>query len=57
LAKAVKAVNAGFDSVVIDFSALPFEHNVARTKEAVEAIKAVKPAILAEGRAVPQPMG
>lgn len=34
---------------MIDFSALPFEQNVASTKEAVEAIKAVHPAILAEG--------
>src|SRR5262249_33160536 len=49
LAKAMEAANAGFDAVGIDFSALPFEENVARTKEAVEAIKAVNPAILAEG--------
>jgi fructose-bisphosphate aldolase, class II len=49
LAKAVEAAEAGFDSVVIDFSALPFEENVARTKEAVQAIKAIRPAILAEG--------
>jgi fructose-bisphosphate aldolase class II len=49
LAKAMEAANAGFDSVVIDFSGFPFEKNVARTKEAVQAIKAVNPAILAEG--------
>lgn len=49
LAKAVEAAKAGFDSVVIDFSALPFETNVSRTKETVEAIKAINPAILAEG--------
>ena len=49
LAKAIEAAKAGFDAVVIDFSALPFEENVARTKEAVQAIKAVNPAILAEG--------
>ena len=49
LAKAMEAANAGFDSVGIDFSALPFNENVARTKEAVQAIKAVNPAILAEG--------
>src|SRR5215469_16734287 len=49
LAKAVEAANAGFDSVGIDFSALPFDQNVARTNEAVQAIKAVNPAILAEG--------
>ena len=45
----MEAANAGFDSVVIDFSALPFDENVARTKEAVQAIKAVNPAIIAEG--------
>jgi len=49
LAKAIEAANAGFDSVGIDFSALPFDQNITRTKEAVEAIKAVNPAILAEG--------
>lgn len=49
LTKAVEAARAGFDAVVIDFSALPFEQNVSRTKETVEAIKAINPAILAEG--------
>ena len=49
LTKAMEAANAGFDAVGIDFSALPFEQNVSRTKEAVEAIKAINPAILAEG--------
>ena len=48
-AKAEEAARAGFDSVVIDFSALPFDQNVARTKETVEAIKAINPAIIAEG--------
>ena len=49
LAKAMEAANAGFDAVGIDFSAFPFEENVARTKEAVQAIKTVNSAILAEG--------
>jgi fructose-bisphosphate aldolase, class II len=49
LAKAIEAANAGFDCVGIDFSALPFDQNIARTKEAVQAIKSVNPAILAEG--------
>jgi len=49
LAKALEAAKAGFDCVGIDFSALPFEENVARTKETVQAIRAVNPAILAEG--------
>jgi len=49
LAKAVEAAKAGYDAVVIDFSALPFDQNVSRTQETVEAIKAINPAILAEG--------
>jgi fructose-bisphosphate aldolase class II len=49
LTKGLEAANAGFDSVGIDFSALPFEQNVLRTKEAVEALKAVNPNILVEG--------
>lgn len=49
LAKAVEAARAGFDAVVIDFSALPVDQNVSRTRETVEAIKAINPAILAEG--------
>ena len=49
LAKALEAANAGFDAVGIDFSTLPFDQNVARTEEAVQAVKAVNPAILVEG--------
>ncbi len=49
LQKAMDAANAGFDSVTIDFSALPFDQNVARTKETVQAIKEVNPVICAEG--------
>lgn len=49
LAKAVEAAKAGFDCVTIDFSALPWDRNVASTKETAQAIKAVNPAILAEG--------
>jgi fructose-bisphosphate aldolase class II len=49
LAKAIEAAKAGFDSVGVDFSALPMEQNVSRTKEAVEAIKAINANILAEG--------
>jgi fructose-bisphosphate aldolase class II len=48
-AKAEEAARAGFDAVVIDFSALPFDKNVSSTKETVEAIKAINPAIVAEG--------
>lgn len=49
LAKAVEAVKAGFDSVVTDFSALPFADNIARTREAVEALKAINPSVVVEG--------
>ena len=49
LESAIAAAKAGFDSVVVDFSALPFEQNVSRTKEAVTALKAINPSILVEG--------
>ena len=49
LSKALEAARAGFDAIVFDLSALPFEQNVRQTKEAVEAVKAVNPAILVEG--------
>jgi len=49
LAKAVEAARAGFDAIVFDRSALPFEQNVRQTKEAVESLKAIKPDILVEG--------
>ena len=49
LARAVQAAEAGFDSVVFDRSALPFEENVRETKAAVHALKAINPAILVEG--------
>src|SRR5215469_17848588 len=49
LAKATEAAKAGFDLVGIDFSALPFEQNVACTRAAAEAIRAINPAILVEG--------
>ena len=49
LAKAVEAAKAGFDEIIVDFSALPFEQNVLSTKRALEAVKAINPAILVEG--------
>src|SRR5215469_5890422 len=49
LTKAMEAAKACFDAIVVDFSALPFEQNISRTKEAVEAIKAINPAMLVEG--------
>lgn len=47
--EALEAARAGFDEITFDASALPFEQNVSRTKEAVEAIKAINPDILVEG--------
>ena len=49
LAKAVLAAKAGFDAIVFDLSALPFEQNVRQTKEAVETLKTINPDILVEG--------
>src|SRR5579871_2136915 len=49
LASALEAAKAGFDTVVFDLSALPFEQNIRQTKEAIEALKGINPAILVEG--------
>ena len=49
LAKAVEAALAGFDAIVFDLSALPFEQNVRQTKQAVDALKTINPALLVEG--------
>jgi fructose-bisphosphate aldolase class II len=49
LAKGVEAAKAGFDSIVFDLSALPFEENVRQTKQAVEALKTINPSMLVEG--------
>jgi fructose-bisphosphate aldolase, class II len=49
LDSAIAAAKAGFDSIVYDLSALPFEENVKQTKQAVEALKSIHPTILVEG--------
>jgi fructose-bisphosphate aldolase, class II len=49
LSAAVEAAKAGFDWVVCDFSSLPFDENLRQTKEAVVALKALRPDILIEG--------
>jgi fructose-bisphosphate aldolase, class II len=49
LGKAIDAAEAGFDSIVFDLSALPFEENVSQTKDGVETLKKINPAILMEG--------
>ena len=45
----LETARAGFDAIVFDLSALPFEENIRQTKEAVEALKSVNPGILVEG--------
>ena len=47
--KAREAAEAGFDLVVFDCSALPFEENVTKTKEAIAEMKAIHPTIVVEG--------
>jgi fructose-bisphosphate aldolase, class II len=49
LDSAIAAAKAGFDSIVYDLSALPFEENVKQTRQAVEALKSINAAILVEG--------
>lgn len=49
LSGALEAAKAGFDWVVCDFSSLPFDDNLRQTKEAVLALKALRPDILVEG--------
>jgi ketose-bisphosphate aldolase len=49
LAKGIEVAKAGFDSIVFDMSALPFDENIRQTKQAVEALKAINPAMLVEG--------
>jgi fructose-bisphosphate aldolase class II len=49
LDSAIAAAKAGFDSIVYDLSALPFDENVKQTRQAVVALKSINPAILVEG--------
>src|SRR5580700_3903492 len=49
LAKAVEAAKAGFDEIIFDGSALPFDKNVEETRRAVEALKSINPGIVIEG--------
>jgi fructose-bisphosphate aldolase, class II len=49
LAGAEEAARAGFDSVVFDLSALPMEENIRQTREAVVALKSIRPSFLIEG--------
>jgi ketose-bisphosphate aldolase len=49
LSGAIEAAKAGFDAIVFDASELPFEENLRQTKQAVDALKSIKPTILVEG--------
>jgi fructose-bisphosphate aldolase class II len=49
LAKAVEAAKAGFDEIIFDGSALPFDKNVEETRRAVEMVKSIDPGIVIEG--------
>ena len=49
LGKAEEAARAGFDEIIFDGSALPFEENVRATRKAIEAIKSISPSTLVEG--------
>src|ERR1700761_5593856 len=48
-ASAEEVARAGFDSIVFDLSALPFEENIRQTREAVTALKSIHPGMLVEG--------
>jgi ketose-bisphosphate aldolase len=49
LDKAVEAAQAGFDEIIFDNSSLPMDQNIANTKAAVAAIRAINPEIVIEG--------
>jgi fructose-bisphosphate aldolase class II len=49
LVSAVEAAHAGFDAVVFDLSALPFEDNIRQTTDAVQELRSINPSILVEG--------
>ena len=48
LKKVKKAAEVGYDLIVFDAANLSFEENIAKTKEAVEAAKSIRPDILVE---------
>lgn len=49
LPSALQAAKAGFDWIVFDLSALPFDENMRQSKAAVEELKGLRPDILVEG--------
>ena len=46
---ALEVARAGYDWIVFDVSNQPFAENIRQTKEAVEALKGIRPDILVEG--------
>jgi fructose-bisphosphate aldolase class II len=49
LDKAKEAAEAGYDEIIFDASKFPMDQNIAQTKEAVAAIRAINPNIIIEG--------
>ncbi|MBI4033942.1 MAG: class II fructose-bisphosphate aldolase [Candidatus Brennerbacteria bacterium] len=49
LDKVREAAEEGFDSIIFDGAKLPFEENIAQTKEAVKIVKSINPEIFVEG--------
>jgi fructose-bisphosphate aldolase class II len=49
LEAAIAAAKAGFDEILFDGSKLPFEENIKKTREAVDAIRSIRGEILVEG--------
>lgn len=49
LPSAIEAAKSGFDWIVFDLSALPFDENVRQTKAAVNELKGLRPDVLVEG--------
>ena len=44
-----EAVDAGYDAILADFSALPFEENIKLTRQSVEYAKSKNPDVIIEG--------
>ncbi|MEK7089673.1 MAG: class II fructose-bisphosphate aldolase [Patescibacteria group bacterium] len=47
--KVREATEAGFDEVLFDGGKLPFEENIAQTKEAVRIARSINPSVIVEG--------
>jgi fructose-bisphosphate aldolase, class II len=49
LSKVEEAARAGFDEILFDGSAFPFEENIKLTKQAVDLVRSIDPSIVVEG--------